>query len=126
MQTIFMAYVSNSMEAVDFYCKAFHAKRQNCFKAKDDDAFYAHAEIVIDDQTVLAVSDVLHDGKNVDIGQNMQFWIKFNDENSLNHAYHLLKEAAQIDHPLSPCDWCCSMADLTDRFGIRWLLTYGA
>lgn len=52
MRMIFMAYVIGS--TVDFYCKAFNPKAKNCFKHSDDDNFYAHAEIVISDKTVLA------------------------------------------------------------------------
>lgn len=48
-----MAYLTGSIEAVDFYCKAFNTISQNCFKASDDDNFYAHAEIVINGQTIL-------------------------------------------------------------------------
>lgn len=32
---IFMAYITGSMEAVDFYCRAFDAKSRNCFKHAD-------------------------------------------------------------------------------------------
>lgn len=126
-----MAYLPGSMEAVDFYCKAFNASAKNCFKANDGDNFYAHAEIVINNKTVLAISDILtikdtpryiadFERKN-----NMQFWLNFDDEQSLTAAYHALKEKAQIHCPLAPCEWCSQMTDLTDKFGIRWLLTYG-
>lgn len=119
-----MAYLSGSIEAVDFYCKAFNATSKNCFKASDNDDFYAHAEIVINSQTVLAISDTLHYSTSFKRENNMQFWLSFDDEKSLDAAYDILKQEAQIHHPLSPCEWCNKMADLTDKFGIRWLLNY--
>ena len=119
-----MAYLTGSIEAVDFYCRAFQAK-SNCFKASDDDDFYAHAEIEINNQTVLAVSEKSHYDKEFIKfvnGNNMQFWLTFDDEQSLSRAYGVLKEKAEIHWSLAPCDWSKAMADLTDKFGIRWLL----
>jgi len=128
MRMVFMAYVSDSKEAVDFYCKALNATSKNCFRANDDDDFWAHAEIVIDNKTVLAISDVLHyeTSFNTDFKteNNMQFWLSFPDEASLETAYDVLRENAEIHYPLDSCEWCRKMTDLTDVFGIRWLLVY--
>lgn len=124
MRTIFMAYIVGSMEAVDFYCKAFDAKSKNCFKHSDDDAFYAHAEIVINEQTVLAISETAHYNTEFTKGNTMQFWLSFDDEESIHRAYDVLKEKAEIHWPLSQGEWCNMGADLTDKYGVRWLLSY--
>lgn len=124
MRMVFEAYVTGSIEAVDFYCKAFQATAINCFKASDEDDFYAHAEIVINGQTVLAICDTAHASADFVRKNNMQFWLTFDDEKSLDAAYDILKQGAQIHYPLAPCDWSSKMADLTDKFGIRWLLNY--
>ena len=57
MRMVFMAYLTGTMQAVDFYCKAFNTENRKCFKAADEDDFYAHAEIIINNQTVLALSE---------------------------------------------------------------------
>ena len=116
-----MAYVTGSIEAVDFYCEAFNAK-SNCYKHADDDDFYAHAEIVINERIVLALSDKAHYDKGFTAGNNMEFWLTFESEEQLNRAYGVLKDEAQIHWPLAPGEWCKSMAGLTDKYGIRWLL----
>ena len=110
------------MEAVGFYCKAFGATSKNCFKAYDGDDFYAHAEIVINNQTVLAISEQAYYNKEFVNGNNMDYWLTFDDEQSLNKAYDILKENAEIHSPLAPCEWCKKMAALTDKYGISWLL----
>ena len=120
----FMAYLTGSMEAVDFYYKAFNATSKICYKSSDNDAFYAHAEIVINDQTVLAISDTSHYDMEFTKGNNMQFWLTFDDEQSLNRTYDVLKEKAEIHWALGPGDWCKVVADLTDKYGVRWLLSY--
>jgi Uncharacterized protein conserved in bacteria len=122
MRAVFMAYLADSIEAVDFYCKVFNATPKNCFKHSDNDDFYAHAEIVINEQTVLAISDTaLYDTDFVN-GNNMEFWLTFDDEQALRRAYNALKENAKIHTPLAPCEWCSSVTALTDKYGIRWLL----
>jgi len=117
-----MAYITGTIKAVDFYCKAFDAVSKNCFKASDNDDFYAHAEIVMNGQTVLALSEKSHYDKEFTNGDSMEFWLTFDDEQSLNKAYEGLKENAEIHCPLAPCEWCKAMAGLTDKYGIRWLL----
>ena len=122
MRMVFMAYLADSIEAVDFYCKAFKAESKNCFKYSDDDNYYAHAEIVINEQTVLAISDIAHYDMEFIDGNNMEFWLTFDDEQSLSAAYNILKEKAEIQFPLGQCEWCKALAGLTDKYGVRWLL----
>ena len=96
MRAAFMAYLTGSMEAVDFYCKAFDAKPRNCFKASDSDDFYAHAEIVINDRILLALSESsLYENEFVK-ERNMQFWLTFDNEQSLKKAFNILREEATI------------------------------
>ena len=122
MRLVFMAYLKDSINAVDFYRKAFNAESR-CYKHKDDDNFYAHAEIFINDQTVLALSDILHYDTAFTSGSNMQFWITFNDEKALSEVYEVLKENAKIHYALGPCEWCKAMADFTDKYGVLWHLS---
>jgi len=122
MRMVFMAYIKDSVEAVDFYCRAFDATPKNCFKHSDDDDYYAHAEVVINEQKILAISDIAHYDSDFSRGSNMEFWLTFDDEPSLNNAYNVLKEKAVIHSPLAPCEWCKAMAGLTDKYGINWIL----
>jgi PhnB protein len=36
--------------------------------------------------------------------------------------YDLLKEEAKILYPLSKCDYSLLMADIIDKFGVRWCI----
>ena len=119
---LFMAYITGTIEAVDFYCKAFNTASKKCFKASDNDDFYAHAEIEINENMVLALSETIHYDKEFLKGNNMEFWLIFDDELSLNRAYDILKEKAEIHYPLAPCEWSNAMASLTDKYGLNWLL----
>jgi len=89
-----------------------------------DDDFYAHAEILINDKVVLAINEKLHYDMEFTKGNNMQFWLTFDDEQSLNRTYDVLKEKAEIHCTLGPGDWCKVVADLMDKYGVCWLLSY--
>jgi len=122
MRTAFMAYVTGTMEAVDFYCKAFSATSKNCFKASDEDDFYAHAEIIIHEEMVLGISEKSCYNTEFTNGNNMQFWVTFDDEQSIAATLDVLKEQGVVHHPLAPCPWCRLLADVTDKYGVRWML----
>ena len=121
MRMVFMAYITGTLEAVDFYCEAFNATKM-CFKASDDDDFYAHVEIAINDQLVLSLCEKEYCGRSFTNGDSMEFWLTFDDEQSLNKAYEVLKENAEINCPLGPCEWSKATVGLKDKYGIQWLL----
>ena len=119
METHFMVYLTDSPNAVDFYQKAFNAQTRNAYK--DDDGTYMHVEIVKNGQFVLAIMEC----KERDTGgMNMQFWITFDTEEDIRSVYVALKEDAKLYQPLDICPWSNLMADLTDKYGVRWLLSY--
>ena len=124
MRMTFMAYLDGTIEAVDFYCKAFNTTSALCFKAADEDDFYAHVEISVGNQTVLALCEKAHCDIDFTNGRSMEFWLTFDDEQSIQTAYDTLKEGAEIHHALAQCEWSKTMASLTDKYGICWLLSY--
>lgn len=87
-----------------------------------DDDFYAHAEIVINEQTILGISEKSCYDTEFTNGNNMQFWVTFEDEQSIIATYEVLKEQGVDHYPLAPCKWCKSLADITDKYGVRWML----
>ena len=122
MRSAYMAYLTGSIEAVEFYCRAFNTISRNCFKASDEDDFYAHAEVIINEQTVLGISEQEHYDIEFVSGNNMQFWITFDDEQSITATYEVLKEHGVVHAQLAHCEWCKLLADITDKYGINWLL----
>lgn len=68
--------------------KRAYTKSKNCLKHSDGDAFYAHAEIAVNEQTVLAISETAHYDTEFTKGNTMRFGLSFDGEESL---YRLLK-----------------------------------
>jgi len=117
MRTSFHACVVGSLEAVELYCRAFHAE-VNCCYVDSTGKFVEHAELTINNQTFLSVMEI----PEAQTGNTMYFFFSFDDEKSIEEAYEVLKEGAEIREALGPCEWCRLLTDLTDKYGMRWLL----
>ena len=117
MRTVFHACVTGSLEAVEFYRKAFNAEVKCCYVDKTG-KFVEHAELAINEQTFLSVMEQ----SEAQPGNTMYYWFTFDDEKSLLEAYDVLKESAEVRGVPEPCEWCKLITDLTDKLGINWLL----
>ncbi|QUI23966.1 VOC family protein [Vallitalea pronyensis] len=119
MKINLQAYLKGSIEAVEHYQKAFSATLG--YHVKNEDNTYMHAEITLDGQTIISISE---SDEWAISGKNMQFWLTFGDDNedALKKAYDILKEDGQILYPVGPSDWSKCMADVIDKFGVRWYL----
>ncbi len=116
------AYVVGSDKAAEHYQKAFDARMVSSYK--NSDGTYYHAELDVYGQ-ILALSEAEHTGEGMPVtGNTMQFCLHFEEgqELLLQKAYNVLKEGAEIRHPLSACDYSPLMTDLIDQFGVRWCL----
>ena len=113
-------YVKDSINAVEFYRKAFDAPLMADHK-NEDGTYYEHAELDVYGQT-LALMESSEENKIT--GNIMQFFLHFGEgkEAVVNKIYNVLKEEAEIHYPLSPCDWSPLMTDLVDKFGVHWLI----
>ena len=74
-------------------------------------------------KTILALSETAYYDDEFPVGRNMEFWLGFDDEQSLKSAYDMLKEGAEIHYPLAACEWSTAMTALTDKYGLNWLLS---
>ena len=118
-RTLMQIYVNGSIEAVDFYQKAFDAKLGYNEKNPNGNGYF-HAELDIFGQ-ILAVSEA----ENRKVGDTMQFCLHFdkNESNIVTKAYDVLKiDAKNIDYPLGSCVFSPHMASLIDKFGIWWCI----
>jgi hypothetical protein len=108
-----------NIEAVELYKIAFSVELG--YNVKNSDGTYPHAEIVLNHQTIVSLSE--SNGWS-DSSLNMQFCVNFGKGNkmALSTTYEVLKDSGQIHSALGPCDWNESMTDLSDKFGVRWYL----
>lgn len=120
-RSMMQAYVQRSDEAVKLYQKAFDAFLISSY-LNTDGTFY-HSELDIQGH-ILAVAEAPEEIKTSVTGNVMQFCLHYGQgqEEKVKIAYDVLKEGATIFFPLAPCEFSPLMADLIDRYGIRWCL----
>lgn len=120
MRITLQVYLKGSSEAVELYQKAFGATLG--YHVQNPDHTYMHAEILMNEQHIISISE---SNDWIHAGNNMQFCINFGSEKeeALKNAYEVLKEDGQILYPIGPCDWSTCMADVVDKFGVRWYLS---
>ena len=118
LRSMMQAYVKNSAEALLFYQDAFGTKL-NC-RHENDDGTIAHAELDLFGQ-VFAISEV---NQTTDlIGNSMQFCLHFGEgkETLVQNIIDKLSKDGEIVF-LGSTDWSPLMADLIDKFGVRWCI----
>jgi PhnB protein len=124
-RSMMQAYVIRSDAAVALYQEAFDAVLISSYP-NEVGTFY-HSELDIEGE-ILAVaernSEYSMNGQATDTGNVMQFCLHYGDgsEEKVRKAYEVLKTDAKILMPLAPCEFSTLMADLIDKYGIRWCL----
>ena len=117
-RSLMQVLVKGSVEALEFYKKAFNAEVISTYL--NDDGTFMHAELNVYGQ-VLALSEIDND---VHVGNTMMFCFHFEpgDEDKIRIAYEVLKEDAIHCTPLGPCDYSSCQFMLLDKFGVNWCL----
>lgn len=121
LRSMMQVYVKGSNEAVELYLEAFGAALG--FNVKNPEGNYYHSELDVCGHT-LAVSEA-DAGEDTQItGNTMQFCFHYGEgnEDTVRHAYEVLKEGSEIRFPLGPSDFSPLCTDLIDKFGVRWCL----
>lgn len=113
-------YLKGSAEAVELYQEAFGATLE--YNVKNADGSYFHAELFVDGEFFLAVSET-DNGSSAGIIPLMQFGVEFEDETGVVNAFEVLKTGANITLPLGKLPWSDLCASLVDKFGVNWYLT---
>lgn len=112
-------FVKGSEKALEFYQNVFDAKIMCSYPNLDGTLM--HSELDVFGQ-ILAVSEL--NEENAVIGNTMMFCLHFGEgkEAIVHKIYDSLKDEAKILYPLSKCDYSPLMADIIDKFGVRWCI----
>lgn len=70
----------------------------------------------------LMASDMCGMGK-VQRGNSVELSLNCTSEEEINHLYRQLSDGGKIDQELSEQFWGALFAMVTDRFGVRWMLS---
>lgn len=121
-------YIQKSDEAALFYQKAFGATLG--YHVKNPDGTFFHAELYLDGQPMLALSESRSDiGAKNSKGYTptdypiMNFGINLDSEEAVKRAYAVLIEDGDILLPLGSLPWSACCANVIDKYGVFWYIS---
>ncbi|MCL2370042.1 MAG: VOC family protein [Firmicutes bacterium] len=125
MKLKMFTYVDGIDEAVAYYQKVFDATIGENWKHKDGK--YELCKLKISKGTSFWVAErkgVSAIEGEVNTGNIMQMCLMYDkgDEAQLEKAYNIIKEGANVIHPLQSVPWTSHSCDLIDKYGLRWCL----
>ncbi|MDE6709519.1 MAG: VOC family protein [Oscillospiraceae bacterium] len=121
-------YIKNTLEAVEFYSKAFGLSIG--YSEKHPDGTYMHAELQKDGVFKFAVSEhdntelvsAMHEFARKRIYPTTNCGFKFDSEDNLRAAYDMLAAEGVVCRPLEPLPWSPLSADVLDKYGVYWYI----
>ena len=115
-------YVSNCMDALEYYKNVFGGEIRNVRKAdglkefKGLEGKIIHSEIHFADGCDIYLVDIL-DNKNVG---STELVLQMESEEEINRVYDKLSAGSNIKFPLQKAFWGAYHAVVTDKFGVTW------
>lgn len=121
-------YIENTLDAVEFYQKAFGMILG--YNEKFPDGTYMHAELQKDGKSIFAVCETkrgevaaaLHELAGRELFPTTNCGIDFKTEEEVEAAYNMLKEEGIVRRPLGPLPWNPYSADVLDKYGVYWYI----
>lgn len=121
-------YIYNTLEAADFYQRAFGLTLGDT--ALNPDGSYLHAALCRDGREVFAISESRNDAlaallRRADIHANRpiaNLGLNFPTPEEVRHAFALLAEEGTVTLPLQSLPWCPLAAEVVDKYGVYWYI----
>lgn len=82
-----------------------------------------HSALVQDGVVLLFASDSMGEATHAP-GNAITLCLNCQSEQEINTYFSKLAEGGQVGHPLETAFWGATFGELTDKFGMRWMLNY--
>lgn len=122
------AYIQGTVEAVEFYQKAFGATLG--YNVLNADGTFMHAEINLDGQLLIALSEASSSIGLENIKRysktdypTMNFAVSLEDEEAVKKAYEILIEGGNVLLPIGSLPWSTCCVNVIDKFGVFWYIS---
>lgn len=131
----YLNFPGNAEEAFEFYRSVLGGEFTNVtrfrdmggeqmgFKGKDLDLI-ANIGLPIAPNTVLMASDVPASMEKVNVGNNFYIALETDSADEAHRIFKALGEGGREGMPMQRTAWAETYGDLTDRYGIRWMVMY--
>jgi PhnB protein len=124
----YISFKDNAREAMDFYKTIFGGElQQMTFKdlhASDDPAEenkIMHSQLEAENGMILMAADTPNRLEHKP-GNNITISLSGDNEAELRGYYEKLSEGGTIGEPLEKAPWGDTYGDVTDKFGIHWMV----
>jgi PhnB protein len=134
----YLNFPGNAKEAFDFYKSVFGGEFSSVVRFKDfpmegvaiseeDGDKIMHIGLSIGDDDVLMASDVLESlGQQLVQGTNVYVSVHPTSREEADRIFHALADGAEIEMPIADQMWGDYFGSLKDKFGVQWMVNYGA
>ena len=127
MKNYTQAYVQNSFEAAELYCKAFGAEITLEIK-NDTKTAYEHCELSVNGEGFLALAEAANPC-DINIVHKMKWeTMTFNvfemgSEEAVYNAFNILSNGGVIINPIHELPWSKCCATVIDKYGVCWWIS---
>lgn len=134
----YLNFAGNAEEAFQFYRSVFGGDFSSVVRFKDlpiegvtipkeDEDKIMHIGLPIGANSILMASDTLEAlGQRLVQGNNAYVSVHPDSREEADRLFTALSEGAEIEMPIADQVWGDYFGSLTDRFGVRWMVNYGA
>ncbi|PKM88465.1 VOC family protein [Candidatus Falkowbacteria bacterium HGW-Falkowbacteria-2] len=130
----YLHFDGNAEAAFEFYRSAFGGEFQMIQRysetpeadkvAEKDKDKIMHIALRIGDNILMATDAIEGMGDKLKVGNNFHLSIGVSSKKEADRLYKALSTGGQEDLPMSPSFWGSYFGMLTDRFGIRWMISF--
>jgi PhnB protein len=131
----YLNFAGNAEEAFEFYRSVFGGAFTNVTRFRDmggaemgftgsDLDLIANIGLPIGANNVLMASDVPAQMETVNVGNNFYIALEADSAEEADRVYEQLAAGGRTGMPMQRTAWAEKYGDLTDRFGVRWMVMY--
>ncbi|WP_396587379.1 VOC family protein [Bermanella sp. R86510] len=128
----YLFFYGQCQQALDFYCRVFNGTvslRTTFAQAPQaipgvNPSHIMHAEFKADGLFFMASDGLQGELTSQHTHNQVCLNVQFDSEQEQLEAYQALSESGEIDMALQETFWGAKFAQITDEFGIKWMLNY--
>ncbi|MDD4292190.1 MAG: hypothetical protein PHX51_08180 [Clostridia bacterium] len=127
MKNYTQAYVKNSLEAAEMYCRAFGA--EVTFEIKNDiETAYEHCELSVNGEGFLALAEAKNPCDISTVHKMKWETMTFNvfemgSEKAVLNAFHILSKDGVVINAIHEVPWSKCCATIIDKYGVCWWIS---
>lgn len=131
----YLNFDGNTEEAFDFYRSAFGGEFGDIVRfrdmgdtmgvSEDEMDLIAHMSLPLGNGTVLMGTDVPPSMQmKLSIGNNVYIQFEADSAEEARQLFRALSDGGSVEMDLQKTEWAELYASWTDRYGVRWMVTY--